>query len=92
MKKRRWIEGWLVLGAACFAVAATFSWVSAMSGFSLSYAACEGAFSLDASLVRCQRPMVFVYMFWMATGSSASLGVMAFYLRMAQRREKPVVG
>jgi hypothetical protein len=70
------------------AVIAATSYVYAVSGFSLAYATCEGVFSLDAKFVRCQRPAIFFWLFWVSVGIGISLGAMALYLSIVQRRER----
>jgi hypothetical protein len=44
---------------------AAFFYVCAVSGFSLAFIACNGTFPLDAALLRCHRPIIFLWLFWL---------------------------
>ena len=69
-----------------FLVAAIF-WMSAMSGFSLSYAACDGNFSIDEKLGRCQRPVIFAWLSWASVGLGLSLGAIALFRTLPLARK-----
>jgi hypothetical protein len=58
---------------------AAIFWVYAVSGFSLSYVACDGTFALDSKLARCGRPIVFLWLFWVcfAVGICCGLAALA---------------
>jgi hypothetical protein len=85
-RKRRGLKTSMLAATGVFALAAVIFWIFAGSGFSLSYAACGGTFSLDASLVRCQRPVVFLWLFWISIGLTISSGATALYIWFVRRR------
>jgi hypothetical protein len=85
-RKCRALKTWMVAATGVFALTAAIFWIYAVSGFSLAFAACGGTFSLDASLVRCQRPVVFFWLFWVSIGLTISSGVTALYLWFVRRR------
>jgi hypothetical protein len=78
---------WLVIATGVCILAAAVCWLYAVSGFSLSFVACNGAFSIGANLVQCRRPVVFFWLFWASIGLGVSLGVAALYFLVIRRRE-----
>jgi hypothetical protein len=83
----------MIAATGVFVLAAAIFWMYAVSGFSLSYAACSGTFSLAPSLVRCQRPVVFFWLFWVSIGLAISSGATALYfLIVGCRQEKSEAG
>lgn len=71
MKEHRRSQIWLVVAVGVMSVLAAIFYIFAISGFSLSFGACDGTFSLDAYLIRCRRPVMFLLLFW----SCVALGV-----------------
>ena len=75
-----------VLGVAAvltFAVAA-YAFLWALSSYNLAFADCHGKFSLDASNIRCQRPILLAqaFKFFAVSGVVLSaLAVLAFVFR-----------
>mgnify|MGYP007010098325 CR=1 FL=1 len=88
MRKRRRSRKWLFVAMGVVALIAATSWMCAMSGFSLAYVPCEGVFSFDAKFVRCQRPVVFLWLFWVSVGTGISLSATALYLSIVQHRDR----
>jgi hypothetical protein len=87
MMKHRRPGKWLLVAMGVVALIAATSWTWALSGFSLAYGSCEGVFALDAKFVRCQRPVVFLLLFWASVGAGVSLGATALYLWIVRRRD-----
>ncbi|MGY3232433.1 hypothetical protein ACVWWJ_003917 [Luteibacter sp. HA06] len=85
MREHRRSGKWLLLAMGVAALIAAIFWMYAVSGFSLAYGFCEGAFALDAKFVRCQTPVVFLLLFWGSVGAGVSLGAMALYLWVCGR-------
>lgn len=87
MRKRRRSMTRLFVAMGVVALIAATCWMYAVSGFSLAYGPCGGVFSLDSKLVRCQRPVIFFWLFWVSVGTGISLSATALYLSIVQRRE-----
>lgn len=86
MSQRRRSKKWLIVGmGGMFTLAAIF-WIYAVSGFSLAYAACEGSFSLGASVARCRWPVVFGWLFWLCVASGAGFGLALLVRTISDRR------
>lgn len=86
MTQHRRSQMWLVAAVGTMFVVAAVFWVFAASGFSLSYGACEGAFSLDANLVRCRRPVVFLLLFWFCVALGAAFSTTVLTRAFIKRR------
>lgn len=90
MIKRLRSRKWIVFAMVVMFVLAVIFWMYAVSGFSLSFAACDGTFSLDAKLLRCRRPVVFLWLFWLCIAAGASFGVAAMIRFLIVRRRQRV--
>ena len=88
MTKRKRTQKWLILAMAGMLIFAAVFWVCALSGFSLSYAACEGTFALDSKLARCGRPVVFLWLFWVSFAASICCGLAALARALLARRRR----
>jgi hypothetical protein len=88
MRKRWPPRKLLFVAMGVVALIAAICWMYAVSGFSLAYVPCDGVFSFDAKLVRCQRPVVFFWLFWISVGIGICLSATALYLWIVQHREE----
>ncbi|ULU26773.1 hypothetical protein DYST_03721 [Dyella terrae] len=86
MTKRRRTQKWLILTMAGMLIFAAIFWVYAVSGFSLSYAACDGTFALDSKLARCGRPVVFLWLFWVCFAGGICCALAALTRTLLARR------
>lgn len=86
MTKRKRTQKWLILAMAGLLIFAAIFWVYAISGFSLSYAACDGTFALDSKLARCGRPVVFLWLFWVCFAAGICCGLAALTRALLARR------
>lgn len=88
MTERQRSQKWLIFAMGGMFILAAIFWMYAVSGFSLAYAACEGTFSLDAKLIRCQRPVVFLWLFWLCVAAGAGFGVVVLVRALSGRRRQ----
>lgn len=88
MKKRKRTQKWLILTMAGMFILAAIFWVYAVSGFSLSYAACNGSFALDSKLAWCGRPVVFLWLFWASFAAGICCGLAALAQVLLARRKQ----
>ncbi|GAB2801119.1 hypothetical protein [Dyella kyungheensis] len=88
MLNRKRTQKWLILAMAGMLIFAAIFWVYAVSGFSLSYAACDGTFALDSKLARCGRPVVFLWLFWVCFAAGISCGLAALARALLARRKQ----
>lgn len=88
MRKRNRTQKWLMLGMAGMLIFAAIFWMYSVSGFSLSYAACGGTFTLDSKLARCRRPVVFFWLFWVCFAVGIWCGLVALARALVARHRR----
>jgi len=91
MTKRNRTQKRLILAMAGMLIFAAVFWAYAISGFSLSYAACDGTFALNSKLARCGRPMVFLWLFWVCFAVAICCGLAALAGALLARRRPRLV-
>jgi hypothetical protein len=88
MTKRTRTQNWLILVVAGMSIFAAIFWMYAISGFSRSYAACEGIFALDSTVARCGRPVVFLWLFRGCFAAGIFCGLAALVRVLLARRRQ----
>jgi hypothetical protein len=86
MKKHRRSQKWLIAVMGVMFLLAVIFWMYAVSGFSLAFLHCDATFSLDAKLLRCRRPVIFLLLFWACVIAGVGLGATALLRTLIRRR------
>ena len=85
MIRRRVLRRFIGIAAILAFAAAAYSFLWAISSFSLSFADCGGENSINASTFRCQRATWLSYAFWAFVVASAALTMAWLSMRSADR-------